>query len=105
MNNKALSLGKEYARILRSKLGRRLKQVIMFGSQVRGDAREGSDYDVVVVVDERTSEIREAVLDAGVEIMNLHEALFAALTYSEQEWDEARKFPLGWNIKEKGVAL
>ena len=105
MNKEVIDLSREYTGILRDKLSLRLKQVILFGSQVRGDAGEGSDYDMVVVVDERTPEIREAILDAGVEMMDRHHKLFAALTYSEQEWKQAEKFPLGWIIRQEGIAL
>jgi uncharacterized protein len=95
----------EYADILRNKLGRKLKQVILFGSQARGDAREGSDYDLVVVLDERTRDAREVVLDAGVEMLNRYDQLFAALIYGEDEWRATKRFPLGWNIEHEGVVL
>ena len=36
---------------LQSLYGQRLKKVILFGSQVRGDARPDSDVDVLVVLD------------------------------------------------------
>ena len=96
---------REYADLLRKKLGRRLKQVILFGSQARGDAAEGSDYDLVVVLDERTRDAREAVLDAGVEMLNRYDRLFAALVFGEDEWRATKRFPLGWNIEHEGVVV
>lgn len=36
---------------LRARYGDRLKNVILFGSRARGDAREDSDWDVAVVVE------------------------------------------------------
>ena len=105
MNRKAPDPAQEYAAILRDKLGDRLKQVILFGSQARGEAIEGSDYDVVVVVDRRSPEVRELVLDADVEMMNRHETLFAALLYDERQWQEAQDFPLAWNIEREGIRL
>jgi predicted nucleotidyltransferase len=105
MRKDSINVGQEYAGILRTKLGSRLRQVILFGSQARSSAGEESDYDVVVVVDKRTPEIREAVLDAGAEMMNKYEALFAAMIYSEKEWSEAQSFPLAWNIRQEGIAL
>lgn len=105
MNREPLHLAQEYAAILRRKLGNQLKQVILFGSQARGVAREGSDYDVVVVVNKRTPSIRDAILDVGVEMMNKYDTLFAALIYDEQEWQQAQGFPLAWNIKQEGIAV
>ena len=96
---------REYAGIVREKLGRHVMQIVLFGSQARGDAREGSDYDFLVVVDERTRSAREAVLDAGVEMLNRYDQLFAALLYSDEEWRESRQFPLGWNIHREGITV
>lgn len=105
MNRKPVDIAKEYTTVLRQKLGERLKKVILYGSQARGDAWEGSDYDVLVLVDERTPVIREAVIDAGVEMMDRYETLFAALIYDEQEWQRAHGFPLTWNIEQEGIAV
>jgi predicted nucleotidyltransferase len=101
----AVDIAQEYKAVLRQKLGRQLKRVILYGSQARGDAWEGSDYDVLVLVDEKTPVIREAVIDAGVEMMDRHEALFAALIYDEQDWQRAHGFPLTWNIEQEGIVV
>ena len=100
-----MHIAQEYTAILREKLGDRLEQVILFGSQARGDAWEGSDYDVVVVVKERSADVEEIEMDAGVEMMNRYEALFGALIYDEEGWRRAQEFPLGWNIKKEGIVL
>ena len=86
-------------------LGSHVKQIVLFGSQARGDAHEGSDYDFLVVVDKRTRRVREKVLDAGVEMLNRYDQLFASLLYSEDEWREGERFPIGWNIRREGVAV
>ena len=96
---------REYAELLRAKLGPHVKQVVLFGSQARGDAREGSDYDFLVVVDQRTRSVREMVLDAGVEMLNRYDQLFASLLYSEDEWRDSQRFPIGWNIQREGVTV
>ena len=36
---------------MRAKLGDHVKQIVLFGSQARGDATEYSDYGFLVVVD------------------------------------------------------
>ncbi|MEI6563190.1 MAG: nucleotidyltransferase domain-containing protein [bacterium] len=95
----------EYAEEIRNRLGRHVRQVVLFGSQARGDAGDGSDYDFLVVVDQRTREAREAVLDAGVAMMNRYDRLFASLLYSDEEWRSIQRYPLGWNILKEGVAV
>jgi predicted nucleotidyltransferase len=101
----ALQLSEEYASIVRAKIGPHVKRIILFGSQARGDATEKSDYDLVVILDQKTSAFREAVIDAGVEMLNHYDQLFAALIYDEQEWDKTRRFPLGWHIEQEGIAV
>lgn len=79
--------------------------MILFGSYARGDATEDLDYDVVVIVDKRTEEIREKVLDADVEMMDRYEKLFAAVIYDEAEWERAQMFPFAWNVNREGIAI
>lgn len=105
MDERAENLVKEYAEIIRRKLGNRLKGIILFGSQARGDAWKGSDYDILLIVDERTQDIREASLDAGVEMMDRHETLFVSLIYSQEEWAQAQEFPFAWNVRQEGVVI
>jgi len=105
MNKETVNLTREYAKILREKLGERIREIVLFGSRARGAPSRDSDYDVLVVVDQRTKEVREAVLDADVEMMDRHSALFAPLIYGEQEWRKIQGFPLAWNISREGIRL
>ena len=93
---------REYAALVRAKLGDHVKQIVLFGSPARADGTEYSDYDFLVVVDTRTRNVRDAILDVGVQMLNDYDQLFAALVYSEEEWREFRRFPLGWNIQHEG---
>lgn len=105
MNKNIINLVEEYSKIVRSKLGSRIKQIILYGSQARGDAWEGSDVDMLIIVDKRTPDIREKTLDVAVEMMNKYEKLFSTLIYDEEEWQKAQEFPLAWNIKQEGVPV
>ena len=98
-------LAQEYSRILRDKIGPHLSKVYLFGSQARGDSWEGSDYDMLVIVDKRIPFIREKVLEVAEVMMNKHEKLFSTLIYSEEEWEKAQGFPLAWNIKHEGIPV
>jgi len=95
----------EYAEEVRKRLGRHARQIILFGSQARGEATERSDHDFVVIVDRRTSEARALVSAAGGTLLDRREALCAALIYDDAEWREVLQSPLGWNIEREGVVL
>jgi hypothetical protein len=102
---KDIALAREYARRLRERLGDRLLSVTLYGSRARGDAREGSDFDLIVRVRERTEEVRELALDVDVEMMNEFDELFVGMVYDDEEWKRAERFPFGWNVKKEGLAL
>lgn len=96
---------KQFKNILQQSLGDRLVELRLFGSHARGDYTEGSDYDILVIVNKHTNDIREMVLDADVEMMDRYEKLFATLIYDESEWQKALGFPHAWNIEREGIIL
>ena len=95
----------EFARLARHRLGDRIRSVILFGSRARGDAHENSDYDIVVVVDRRSTESRATLLDITVDLLERHGRLVACLLRDEREWEALRAFPLGSERRPRGVAL
>jgi len=66
------------------------QKILLFGSRARGDARDDSDFDLLLVVpeatdtDRRAAEVRLALwnLDAGFDIVVLTPGLFDALRAS-----------------------
>ncbi len=96
---------KAFAAELRKRLGPRVKQIMLFGSRVRGESREGSDYDLLVVVDARTPEVRSIILDIEFGLMDRYGALVTTILRSEAEWQRSQPFPLARNILREGVAV
>ena len=94
-----------FATELRQRLGPRVRQMLLFGSRARGDSREGSDYDMLVVVDHRTPELRPIILDIESGLMDRYGVLVATILRSEDEWQRSQVFPLARNIIREGVAL
>ncbi len=66
-------------------------RVILFGSYARGDAREGSDLDFVVVLPEVTSRLSEMVRLRG--LLRPLRVLADVLVYSEEQVDEWGSVP------------
>jgi predicted nucleotidyltransferase len=54
-----LRVAEEAARQVKAAYGERLRQVVLFGSWVRGEAHEESDVDLVVVLDQIDNRARE----------------------------------------------
>jgi predicted nucleotidyltransferase len=99
------SVALEFARLLRERLGPRVRKIVLFGSRARGDARADSDYDVVVVVDRRGADVREAILAIEVDLMDRFGSLVACLLRDEREWEASRRMPIGLNEAREGVSL
>jgi predicted nucleotidyltransferase len=98
-------VAQEFATILRQRLGSHLCQILLFGSRARGDAQDGSDYDMLVVVDHRTPELRAVILEVESQLMERYGVLVATVLRSEAEWQQLQGFPLARNIAREGVHL
>ena len=102
---RAPQIARRYARAVRAELAQQVQSIVLFGSQARGDARPGSDFDFVVVLDRIDRVARDKVSAAGAELLNETNRLCSALIYSPEQWDMVRQSPLGWNVVREGIVL
>ena len=77
-------IARRYARAVRAELAQQVKSIVLFGSQARGDAWPGSDYDFVVVLDRADRAARDKVSAAGAELLNETNRLCSALIYARR---------------------
>ncbi len=87
---------------LRASLGSAIREVWLFGSRARGDAQDGSDYDVLVVVEDEVPELKRKIQDAEWICMEKYNALVSSIVYTARQWEERKDTPLGWNIQREG---
>ncbi len=82
--------------------------LILYGSRARGDAREDSDYDLLVLVDrEVDTDLERAVVDQLVPLEVQTGKVLTVLIYNRTQWDSAlyRAMPFHKNVTREGVAL
>ena len=84
--------------------GPRLRQVILFGSYARGEAEDGSDIDVAVVLDdyERSFEEARRIEDVWGPLCLNNDVLIQPLFVRERDV-EAPWRPVHLNIRREGV--
>ena len=83
-------------------LGESLHEIILFGSQARGDGNPDSDYDMLVVADGSLRDLKRIVREAEWMCMERYNALVSSIIYTPEIWKTAKESPLGWNIQKEG---
>ena len=97
----------QFARALRSTLGRNLISATFFGSKVRGDYRNDSDIDVLIIVNEQTTEQERIISHEWAKVELEHDASISYVVYSEHEWAVNKKLgsPFALNVEREGVTI
>lgn len=96
-------IAQEFANKVRRELGDHVKKIILFGSRARGDFQEGSDYDFLVILDEKTKKRKKSVLQVSTDIMNNYFEMAGYIVWDENEWEVKKHSPLGLNVQKEGV--
>lgn len=92
--------------ILNQNYGERLKGIILFGSYARGDAIDGSDIDVLILLDNVKDPIEEGdKISEPIWKLDLkHDTVVFALPMDVNEY-KSRRSPLILNVKKEGISL
>jgi len=79
------------------------ERIVLFGSRVRGEADEHSDYDLVVI--KRTDRpFLERLRDMVPYLVELARPV-DILVYTPEEFDRMGEIGLGWVVRQEGVTL
>lgn len=86
--------------------GRRLKSLFLYGSYARGDATEGSDIDILLLIEngEKNEVLEKQRSETVSDICLKYDILISTLVVPENtfyEWE----LPLYLNIRREGVRL
>lgn len=98
-------VSREFAQLLRQRLGERIVQVILFGSRARGEAEEDSDFDFLVVVDRFSETLENQVLDLAYEMLDQHGVVVTAIVVQADHFQNLRWEPLYMNVRKEGIPL
>jgi predicted nucleotidyltransferase len=82
-----------------------LRNIILYGSRARGDYKEFSDYDFLVILSQKNYELSETVYDAGYMILDSYEKLASCIIWDEKEFSRKKDFSLCKNILREGISV
>jgi predicted nucleotidyltransferase len=106
MDEKLLAILSELRRRFEALYGERLVQMVLFGSQARGDAEPESDIDVLVVlqgsVDPGEEIARTGELTASFSLE--HDVVISRVFISAKQFLDEQS-PLLRNVRREGIAL
>src|SRR5206468_3861712 len=104
MNERLITILNELRQSLETIYGERLEQVILFGSQARGDAQFGSDIDVLIVL---SGEVRPGEeihrTGGGVSQISLKYDVVISCLFMPSERYSHEQSPLLRNVRREGV--
>ena len=82
-------------------------EVILFGSRARGDAREDSDWDVLILLDKdriTTQDIDDYTYPLR-ELGWTYNQCINAILYTKRDWESSIASPFRQNVTEDGIRL
>jgi len=107
METRVQTIISELRGLLEACYGERLKRLVLFGSQARGDADPESDIDVLVVlagpVDDTIEDKRTS--DKLYDLMCAHECILISCIFMDEERFIKERSPLLLNVRREGVAV
>ncbi len=102
MKKKALRLASEFRKRLTSSLGQPV-QVVLFGSQARGNATSYSDIDLFVVLPNMKKATLDTALDIAWEIGFEAEKVISVIPATESELKRLSASPFFRTVQKEGI--
>lgn len=97
----------EFINRVREKLEDKVVLIKLFGSGVRGELREDSDLDLLVVVEERPFKIRKVLTSIGTDMLLKYGRLLSLKIYNEKDYEYLNELetPFMKSIAREGKTL
>jgi predicted nucleotidyltransferase len=96
----------EVKRELTKIYGDGLRKIILYGSFARGDTTDGSDIDIIILLEEMTEPIteREKYFDAIWKLDLKYDTVISIIPFKEEEFIK-RRLPIILNARREGIPV
>lgn len=106
MDEKIIQLVNRIKNHLIKTYGEKIKDVILYGSHVRGEATKDSDIDILVLVDDSIDpfEVRRSLSDLLFDIL-IEKGELISVVVIPKDFFENYNYPFIMNVKKEGVKV
>ena len=97
----------EYRKALRERHPGTVLRMVIYGSKARGDARDDSDLDVLVVVRNEATALKRPLRRIGYDLAAASRAVPSIMAYTQAEWDRLKGLRSVYreSVERDGVAV
>ncbi len=97
----------EFTERLRKRFGSMIKEIILFGSKVRGESDRASDIDILIVLTKLSWETKKSISELAAEENLKHNVIISTIRYDENTWENpvVKSSPFCKTVREEGIWL
>ena len=97
----------KYRKVLSERHPGKVLRMVIYGSKARGDAREDSDLDVLLVIKDGADHLKLPLREIGYELAGTSDAVPSILAYTQEEWESRKRrgYPFQQAVESDGVSV
>jgi predicted nucleotidyltransferase len=97
----------EFVSLIRKRYGSMIREIILFGSKLRGNREKESDIDILIVLTDLSWKIKKSISELAAEENLKHNVLISTIRYDETAWKNPiiKTSPFCKSVREEGIWL
>ena len=96
---------REFVQYLHASIPEKIELVALFGSKARGESKQDSDIDVLVILTQEDRELRRKILKQAARFSLKYDVLLSPRVIGAERWKEMRGFSLYQNVQRDATSL
>jgi len=96
---------REFVNVALEKYGEKIEAIILFGSVARGEAKEDSDIDILIVTKDEDFRLRRALIGIAFDILLETEENISVKALSKEDFERHKNFSFLRNVVSEGVKV